>query len=267
MNGSSFFYGVIICGLGILGLNGVVGLRVTARPHWGRRETRRWRREWRSVMELGFFALVFALVPLLLSTIMDFETVIWRLASLTLAAFLATYLARLGYRARRYGVLWPGATILLLVILAILLTIEMVNMLWWGALASYAGGLLGILTLAGIQLITVVGYDRADFAQILPLFQQLPKTSGRGARSRDYRHHGVLGQQLQRHHRPDHPDGAPDGHGDLHRHPHPHAQRLRHTHRLAFTRARDRNRRPFTNPAARSRSDLGGNGAQRDPRS
>jgi hypothetical protein len=250
MPGNEFFFAVLVFGGAILGFGGLAGLRLKQR-RWNGVEAR----GLRFALEFGLFTAVFALVPFVLFYLFSFETVVWRLSSLLLAAFLGTEMVRIAYQVWRFGALWPATTTLLLVFSGILLTIEGVNVLWWGALVGYAIGLLWIVILAGTQLIAFVCYDRSGISAT-----QGYQVGNAGRGDVDpgrYGHHGLLGQRLQRDHRADHPYGAAYDHADTQRHAVGNTGRSRHAHRLAFTRTRDGHGRTVANPVVRPDPDSG----------
>lgn len=250
MPGNEFFFAVLVFGSAILGAGGLAGLRLK-QGKWNGVEVR----GLRFALEFSLFSVVFALLPSVLYYLFNFETVVWRLSSLLLGAFIATEMVRIIYQVWRYGALWPTTTALLLVFSGILLTIEFINVLWWGVLAAYASGLLWILILAGIQYIAFVCYDRSGTTETQD-YSVGKTTRGLGSTG-GYGHHGILGQRLQRHDRANHPHRAAHDHGDAQRHPVRNARRLRHRHRLAYTRSGDGDSRTVANPTVRPDPDSG----------
>ena len=251
MPGNEFFFAVLVFGSAVLGFGGLAGLRLK-QGKWNGLEAR----GLRFALEFGLFSVIFALVPSVLYYLFNFETVVWRLSSLLLAAFIGTEMVRIVYQVWRFGALWPATTTLLLVFSGILLTIELINVLWWGTLVGYASGLLWIMLLAGIQFIAFVCYDRSGSIAIQQSYK-VGKTGRGPLDSGGYGHHGLLGQRLQRNHRANHPHGAAYDHADSQHHPVGNAGRIRHRHRLAFTRSRDGDGRTVANPIVRADPDTG----------
>jgi hypothetical protein len=203
----------------------------------------------------GLAATIFALIPFFFALIFDYETVIWRLASLLLVLFLGTEMTQMAHYLARFGALQPRMGFLLLVFSGILLTIELINMLWWGAREGYAPGLLGILILSGSQFIMFVSYDRTKSNQT----PYRPKTIGPKHHADDVpRRADAGGGQLQRHNATNYPHRTATNHQ-----PKPGAQpnadanarRQRYGHRLAFTRTRDGDGWTVAHPVTRPDED------------
>lgn len=235
MFGEAFFFITIIVGTLLFSVGGLAG-----RQH--KRMSRAEIAGLRLLLELSLGVIVLALVPDVLFFFFALPGVVWRLASFTIAVFLLMEIGRVIEKTRTLGARWPGTMIFLLVLSGIMLTIELINMLWWSSLAGYTAGLLWILTLAGIQFIAFVCYD--PVAPKRYSIQSVVSADGR------YR-------QLQRDHRSDRANGPPFCHTDHNAQTIGDRRSQHHTHRLAFTRTRDGYGRTVANPAARSHTDAG----------
>jgi hypothetical protein len=235
MFGEAFFFITIIVGTLLFSAGGLAGLQ---RKRMSRAEIA----GLRLLLELSLGVVVLALVPDVLFFFFTLPGIVWRLASFAIAMFLLVEVGRVIEKTRALGAHWPVTMIFLLVLSGIMLTIELINMLWWSSLAGYTAGLLWILTLAGIQFIAFVCYD--------PVAPKRYSIQSVVSADSHYR-------QLQRNHRSDRANGPPFRHTDRdsqaigdHRSQH-------HTHRLAFTRTRNGYGRTVANPTIRSHTDTG----------
>jgi hypothetical protein len=219
MTGQEFFYAVMILGSLSFALAGIAGLRRKQNGFDVAEAT-----AIRFALEFSLCAVTFALVPFVLSVLVQYEAVVWHLSSILLAGFFAVQMGRLILRTLDYDVHWPLAWISLLVIFGILLTIEVLNAIWWGSLAAYASGLLWALTFAGIQTIAFICYvpKAPTLTRVQPLSTVYhgPDSAGRS-------------QWMRRRHPADYPNRAPHTDPDRRARNHP---RSAEAHRLAFTR-------------------------------
>jgi hypothetical protein len=224
-----FLYGLLIFGGFVFATAALIGLsyrrrRLSADEAVGLR----------LALEFSLGGSVLALIPFALAAIIRFESVVWALSSLVMAGALLALIVRVVLLSARLEARWPLATISLLVLSAILLTIEVTNVLWWQSLMGFAGGLLWMLLLAGIQLTAFVCYVPIEKPTHEDVIRSLADAGDRAEWMRRRRPAGD-------------PDAAPDGatvHGDAHSH-------RPHSHRLAFTHQRQPNRRPIPNAAVR----------------
>jgi len=222
MTGVTFLLITLIPGISLLGLGGILGLRRSLDA--GQRE------DLRLLLELSLFTVLFTLLPLALSAIFHHEPFVWRMASLALGVFLFVHVGRSYYKINVYGMRWPFAMISLLVLSAILLTIEIINVLWWAAAGAYIWGVLWMLTLSGIQFIAFVLYDRnlpisrtpVGTPQIFSLEDTRP----------DYRVPDVLRQRVQRDHATSRADGTANNYPHTYRDPVSYARRERYANRV-----------------------------------
>jgi len=245
MFGALIFLIALAFGITILGSSVLIGL-FARRGRYTRTE----RISRRLTLELGALAVTLALIPLFLLLIFDSQATVWRLDSFLLIVFLFGESARLAQQNLALGRFRLRIAILFLAFSGIFLTIESVNVFWWGSMTGYAGGLLWIVILSGIQFVYWVGYDRTNNAS--------PQTAM--ARRR-----GAVVERLQRDHYADYPDGASYRNADAQSNAVADSDRRVYAHRLAFTRSRNGYGRtvadPFGRPTTyrRRRSD-------RDPR-
>jgi len=178
----------------------------------------------RIALELSLFTMLLALLPLLLAaTMIDAET-LWVLSSVMFTVFLAAQLARVMDKMREHGVRWPVVSGLLLVLSVFLLTIEVINVLWWRAGIAYAAGLVWLLLLAGVQTIAFICYERLptvdnDINDIHPTHAYEPG------------YHGIMGQRLRRHHHTNYTHRPPDSSTNRYRDPVQYARSQRHLNR------------------------------------
>jgi hypothetical protein len=238
-----FFFGVMVIGIGVLGTCGLAGLRAR---RWGLDDAER--SGLQLALEFSLLAVVFALVPFAMHALFVFEAVAWQLSSLVLAALLLAQITRIGFMTYHLGARWPAATISLLVLSAILLTIELVNVIWWRGFSGYAVGLLWVLLLACVQFVAFVSYGQQS-TEAAPVVGTIRNyAQDRVAAGDSY--HGILGERLRRNSSSGNPNRAPHAHRYTHRDPIHYARRQRYADRLANPRARHAHRRPFADTAA-----------------
>ncbi len=249
MVGSDFFIAVMLLGIGLLGSGGFAGLWIKQR-HWSEAEEA----GLRFMMEFSLAAVLLALMPFVLSYIIHSRSAVWRISSVFYSIFMFVEIGRIYFKANLLGVRRVWAAVFLLVLSVIMLTIELINLFWWGSLVGYAGGLLWLLTLAGIQFIAFVCHDRSAFSSDVQRYTVAAVGQNKPVGGA-YRHHGVLGERLQRDYPAHHPYRTAHRHRHTHRNPVEHARRERHAHRLAFTRTRAGYGRTVANPTVRSNQD------------
>ncbi|MBC8100330.1 MAG: hypothetical protein H7Y11_12870 [Armatimonadetes bacterium] len=167
MNSSEFFRMVITTALGFIGVAGLLGV-FRKRMQWDSAE----RAGLWLALELGVMVMLFALLPYPISfavtgattdTTMNGsvnEALAWRLSSLALVLYLLVHMGLVSLQRREFGAQYPGLMQALLVASGLCLVVEFANVVWWGSLAGYAGGVLWLLALCGIQVIAFVCYDR-----------------------------------------------------------------------------------------------------------
>lgn len=262
MPGLEFFVIVTCVGCLLLGFSGMVGWRVwqsrgLAELQWSPAK----RSELRLAMEFSLFSMIFALLPFPMVYQWGDGFMVWRVPSMAIGLFLLVQVLRTQRLARRYGMNWPSATLSLLVISAILLTIEAINALFWNSFAVYTWALLWVLILASVQFTAFVLYERNERneRQLKPTDSQVVKSLGpqpyNVARSiglhrtidPDSRVHGNVrsaGEQLRRDRRPYRPDSEADYHTNVHRDPVSYARRQRYIHRFPNGDDRSNGRNP-----------------------
>ena len=241
LSGGPFLVLAMILALGIFGFCGLAGLRYKS-ARWDRAE----REDWRLAMEFSGAAMLFSLLPFLYHRLFEYESVVWRLASLTLALYLFALIGRIYYKAGLYGARSPLALWTLLVLSAIMLTIEFANMIWEHRMSLYGGGVLWLLFLSGVQFVAFVIYD----GNPEPLQTTLHTPGKRG-----YRYHGVFDERMRREHGADRPDRSTHRHGHIHSDPVDYARRKRYANTLADALARNANRRSVSDAATRRDRD------------
>lgn len=168
LTGVEFFYGVMALGIAFAGFTGTIALlrkRNEMRVAWDHAE----RAGLSLSLELGVFAVVFALLPFPLFYWGRTENFAWRLSSMALALFFGFQMLKAISRARQYEVRWPTLMSGLVALTGLVIAAEFVNAVWWSSLAVYTAGLLWVLTLCGIQFIAIVSYDRQN--QFSSVFQ------------------------------------------------------------------------------------------------
>jgi hypothetical protein len=161
LTGVEFFYSVMALGIAFAGFTGTIALlrkRNELRVVWDNAE----RAGLSLSLELGVFAVVFALLPFPLFYWGRTENFAWRLSSMALALFFGFQMLKTITRARQYEVRWPTLMNGLVVLTGLVIAAEFVNAVWWSSLAVYTAGLLWVLTLCGIQFIAIVSYDRQN---------------------------------------------------------------------------------------------------------
>jgi hypothetical protein len=241
LTGGLFFVVVMILGLGVFGFCGLAGLHYK-RATWDYAE----RDGWRLAMEFSLASVAFALIPFLFEQMFDYESVVWRLASFTLAVFLFVEIGKIYYKANLYGARSPLIMGTLLVLSGIMLTIEFANMFWEHSMPFYASGVLWLLFLSAIQFIAFVAYDGHPNSNE-PKIRSVGKI--------EYGHHGVLAKRVRRQHRAVDPNGATNGYTYVHRDPVNYARRQRYSNTLANAVARNANRRSVANASTRRDKD------------
>lgn len=219
MNAYQFFIPSMFLGLLLLGFGGLAGLhawRIRQYHYWD--EVERTGLRW--LLEFSLAAVVFALLPFPLYLLLGDGSgaFVWGISSLLLSGFMGAMIARITYKSQRYQANWPLMVVSLLVLSAILLTIEVVNVFWWRALGVYAMGVFWILTLSGIQFVIFITYERHPIPQHHPI----------GTVTADNR--------VQRNDAANYPNGTANGYSHVHRNPFDYARRQRYADRYPFTR-------------------------------
>lgn len=242
MPGYEFLIVVMFIGVVIFGFAGMVAWRAR-QTQWDAAE----RSGIRLALELSFATVLLALLPFPLYYLFESGGVVWRLASVFSVIFLFVEGAKTFRQMTRYGAKWPALMISLLVLSGILLTIEMVNIFWWGSLAVYAFGLMWIVGLAGVQYISFVCYD-LDL-----LLQKKTHDSTQSA----YAVHRAKqpGERVQRGSRADHPNGKAHTSTNPYRDPVSYARRQRYAHRLPLAHEQRSYRGPLSDAAFRADED------------
>lgn len=218
--GFPFFIILTFLGIVLFGFSGLAGRRAYKLPM----DTAE-RVGLRLALEFSLFTVLFSLLPFLLYSLLSQERFVWRMASLLLSVYLFLEIGRVYYQANIHKAEWTITMISLLVLSAILLTIELVNVFWWSGFGIYAIGLLWTLTLSAIQYSAFVLYERGSDYYIPGSATAQTSTPPK------YELHGGLRQRLQRDGRTDHSYGNADGHGDYQRDPVTYARRRRYTNR------------------------------------
>ncbi len=215
-----FFVILTFLGIVLFGFSGLAGRRVHKLPLDSAERV-----GLRLALEFSLFTVLFALLPFLLYSLLSEERFVWRMGSLLLGVYLFVEMGRICYQANLHKEQWTITMISLLVLSAILLTIELVNVFWWSLFGIYAAGLLWMLTLSAIQYIAFVLYERGSDYQIPRINTAQPPNLPK------YEFRGGLPQRLQRDGRADHPYGSADSYADFQRDPVTHARRRRYTNR------------------------------------
>jgi hypothetical protein len=234
MIGRLFFQAVMVLGFSLFSLGIIVGRKRSPQPA-PHAHTLRFALEW------SFFAVIFGLIPFAFTAIFNFESVIWQLSSLLLAFFLGASVIRIGLLLRQTSTRWPLVTISLLVISAIMLTIELLNVLFWWSPVTYVAGTLWIITLAGLQMIVFICYVPTQPILATNESPAIYHTAHSPGRSEWMRSRHPAGDPYGAANRRTHRDG--DGHRDT--------RQGGHAHRLAFTH-RTADGRPIPNASIRT---------------
>ena len=239
MPGLEFLIVVTFVGVVLLGFSGLVGWRAK-NAHWNAAE----RSSIRLALELSMATMLLSLLPFPLFYLFELEWVVWRFASVVIILFMFIEGNKVYRQMSRYGATWPVTMISLLVLSAILLTIEVVNVLMWGSLAVYAGGLLWILCLATIQFIAFVCYD----------LNLVPSQNKKEDRRSDYAIHNA-GGGMQRRSRTDYPNGKANGGTNIHRNAISYARSQRFAHHLPLAHDERSYRGPVSDAPFRADDD------------
>lgn len=244
-----FFIVVIFLGMLLMGFSGLAGLRA-----WQMRRYQHWDMVERTglwyAMEFSLFTMLFGLLPFLLAIMLRYESTVWRIGSLLIALFLLIVMGRVYYRVQLYRMRFPLALISLLVLSAILLTIELVNVFWWSSLAGYAGGLTWILFLSAVQYMIFVTYDRNP----TPEPNRIPTVYSTHTDDTGHTAYIDVGG-VQRHNGADHTNRTPNHQPYAHRDPVAYARRQRYAHRFPNTRTTYHGGRSFPDAPAGSQPD------------
>lgn len=190
----------------------------------------------RFALEFSHAAVILAVVPLFLGLIFRYERAVWGLSSLIAGGFLLFEIVRAWRAAGLYVVRWPVVFISYLVLSAIMLTIEVLNLLWWQSEIAYATGLFWIVLIAGVQLTAFICY-----VPIQPTDRS--HHSDRAERPVSYHTAADPGraQWMRRRNSAGHPNTATNGRTNSHANTNGDTRSERYAHRLAFThRSRDR---------------------------
>lgn len=226
-SGTEFFQMAVLTALSLLGITAILGV-IRKRSHWDRAERVGL---WLS-LEIGLFAVLFALLPQPLNYTFGVEDVAWRFGSLALTMYFGFLVLTINSKQRQFGAQFPLVMRLLLAICVIFLTMELVNAVWWGSLAGYAFGVLWLVALAGIQFIAFVCYDRFDLQERYEtITQNQPQTQPASATIRQHATHppnslagggGIHAHSIQSADglrssaSTGHPNGAPNNHAYQH---------------------------------------------------
>jgi hypothetical protein len=228
-----FLFAVMILGAVFPGFTGIMA--------W-QRKNRLWDEAEKATLRLsltfGFFAVVFALLPFALYFVGGTMAFTWRLSSLIMVIYLFGAIWQGMALARRFKTQWPVASISLLVISTIFLTMELINAIWWSSLGAYALGLLWLLTLAGVQFIVFTAYD------------QQPMESRGAVSVAAYTHSDPL--RLWRQRSAGYSNGAGYGHAHLNPYSDPHARLGRNPNRYTDSGLRRANGRAIAYTPVRS---------------
>lgn len=240
MPGQEFFYAVLFSAVGLFGFGGLMAAR-QRQLRWNVADAA----NLRIGLEYGLCAAVFALLPFPLYYLLGVSVTIWHLSSFLLVCFMLVESIRIFYNIQALRMRWPLAMIAFLVFSAIFLTIELINTLWWGSLGVYAGGLLWILGVAGVQLVAFVCYARPPFAA------RYGSQPGRYA-VRGFLTDRVHTDRLRSDHAAGYPNSPANGNAHTYRDPIQHAGRQQHADRNPVNRARVTHRGPVTDGFVRS---------------
>lgn len=151
----------------------------------------------------SFFSGVFALIPVPFISL-DTQDVVWRGCSLLMAIFLALSVIIIFAQMNHLGARSTVATIFLLVISLIFLTIELANVFVWGAPGEYLAGVLWIMGVAFIQ------YGVAYEISSKPAPPQVER------KTIDYRYHAHLDYRMRSHQRSGRSHYPPNGYTNVH---------------------------------------------------
>lgn len=245
MTGSGFLLLALMIALGLLALSSIAGMLYKRRKLDAQEAI-----SLQLALEFSLSTTLFTVVPFAMSALFDPERVIWGMASLTMAVFFGVELARMTQFNRRYDARWPLAVISLLALCGIMLTIELVNFFWWGSPAAYIGGLLWMMTLAGLQLTAFMCYVpiQQDESDPYPIHHAATPAPVKPAY---HRPDGLdRPEWMRRRDRADHPNRTPDASANGNTHADGDAGQRGNTHRLAFTRA-PRSVSPLANATVR----------------
>lgn len=240
MPGQEFFYAVLFSAVGLFGFGGLMAVR-QRQTRWNTAEAA----SLRIGLEYALSAAVFALLPFPLYYLLGVSVTIWHLTSFLLVCFMLVESARIFYNMQALRPGWPAAMGAFIVFSALFLTIELVNTVWWGSLGIYAGGLLWILGVAGVQLVAFVCYARPPFA------------ARQESQSGQYAVRGLFTERVYTDRlRGDHAPGYSNGSAHLNAYAHhdaiQHAGRQQHADRHPVNRARVAHRRTVTDGFVRS---------------
>lgn len=159
MQGEAFLLTVAQIGLALAGITSIIALLRHTGQEWLPQDIL----GMRTVLELSFATVFFALLPFPLQHTFIHENTVWKIASLILLLFFLSYISIFMYRVsmmKKGGAppRRPIAIIVSAVITFFFVMIQLFNLLRWNSVASYTWGLLWLLIAPAQQLFFFISY-------------------------------------------------------------------------------------------------------------